>query len=541
MPQSQRPVGGLYPSAQCVRPWRWNGERNTLSQPVRCKRDQWYLVRVSLAGPAPDRLQLSACFDTRHGCETWRVVIHRTSNAASSMVGWLQAPADASHVRLGPFEAAAPPVERVCFHAVADRDAKCHPLANVPRWGFYRPPFPLDHVLLPASLASLTARLPHARVEILEAPATVADLAKRLRRRACILDPRWLVDLDIRWPELTKLAAESWLILDLEMAGALLLGAGLAEAPVLTHRSPHGLMSARMLYADVPTRGVALQDVLPYGTLGDDGGFRTRALRATRSWKAFADRSGFATLLASETPWPRHSGHVLCAALPSAAGELIITDLPWIVAGRFGPSFAPRLADHLFRMLLGGPIDDDVQYWNRWDESGIVVRDIADAPGRYPPLESARWAGDRRFARLGLWTRPQPGVTPRELLLIRTGRIDHAGIHNGLPPEPMTIFMKQLARDLREQTPWAATNLGDRIVAWQFDSAVGLKYAAHYRSAAEIPTELPTRVLDLCMAGGANPAPALAIEVAEGIYGDGSIEFQQVLSRTIRRWIDGRA
>ncbi|TWT44707.1 hypothetical protein RAS1_11230 [Phycisphaerae bacterium RAS1] len=523
-----------------MRPWRWNSGDDGLSEPVRCKRDQWYLVRVQLAGPEPrDRLQLAARFETRHGLETLRILAHRArGDAPATLTGWLQAPSDARQVRLCVRDARRDPIESVSLHAVADRDTKCHPLANVPRWSFYRPPFPLERIVLPASLESLAPRLPHAHVDILKSPRSTAELAKRIRRSACVLDAGWLADLDIRWPELQRLAAESWVVVDLEMAGALLLGAGLAEAPLLAHRSPHGLMSARMLYADVPTRGVALQDVLPYGTLGDDGAFHTRALRATRSWKQYADESGFATLLASETPWPRYSGHVLCAALGSAGGELIISDLPWIAAGRFGPCIAPRLSDHLLRMLLGGPIEDEIQYWNRWDESGIVVRDISEAPSRYPPLETARWAGNG-LARLGLWTRPRPGTAPREMLLIATGRIDHAGIHDGLPPEAMTIFMKQLAREIREQTPWATAHLSDRIVAWQFDSAAGLKYAAHYRSAADMPGGVPTRVLRLRMAGGDDTpaANATVIGVSEGVHGDGSIEFQRELTRVIRPWI----
>ena len=97
-----------------------------------------------------------------------------------------------------------------------------------------------------------------------------------------------------------------------------------------------------------------------------------RVLRADRAWKRYADEHGFATLLASETPVARHCGDVLSAARPIGGGELIATDLPWLVAGLHGPLLAPRLAQHALRMHLAGPLDDRVQYWNRWDDGQIV-------------------------------------------------------------------------------------------------------------------------------------------------------------------------
>ena len=87
----------------------------------------------------------------------------------------------------------------------------------------------------------------------------------------------------------------------------------------------------------MPTRGFALQDVVPYSVFDETPKtFRTRVLTANRSWKRYADDVGFATLLASETPWEERCGDVLSTARAIDGGQLMATDLPWLVAGKRG-------------------------------------------------------------------------------------------------------------------------------------------------------------------------------------------------------------
>ena len=217
-------------------------------------------------------------------------------------------------------------------------------------------------------------------------------------------------------------------------------------------------------------------------------------------------------------------------------------------AGRFRP---PPLEG------TGHPLEDHVQYWNRWDDGNVVVRDISDLARRYAPLQAVRWASpDARRAHLGITMahtcgtgfQPVNEVSRGKTIhhtMIRTGRIDNVDVHDGLPPEPMTIFMKWLAREAREQTAWARRHLADRVVTWQFDTADGLKYAANYDSAEPI-AHLTPKMVRLRMRGPAadtKPAAEEADEVLtlsedEGLYGDGSLAFQKALTHYLRRVIE---
>ena len=181
-------------------------------------------------------------------------------------------------------------------------------------------------------------------------------------------------------------------------------------------------------------------------------------------------------------------------------GELIVTDLPWLVAGGETPLLAPRVAEHLLRMHLAAPIKEHVQYWNRWDNADTVVRDIADLARRYAPLRAVRWASaDAALVHLGLTLVPADAASGRHLI-VATGRIDNCAIHDGVPPEPMMIFMKWLAREVREQTDWAREYLSGLRVIWQFDAADGRKYAANY-DAADAATDRAPAVVRVHMGG----------------------------------------
>jgi len=289
--------------------------------------------------------------------------------------------------------------------------------------------------------------------------------------------------LALELTDLERVAAGSWLIVDLETFSMLLNraasacgrtgSAAAARTKTITYSAEHEIMSARVAYADVPTRGFALEDVIPYASLAGEAVFRTRVLLASKGWKRYAADTDFATLLASETPWEAKCGDVLSAARPIDHGKLIVTDLPWLVAGQHGRLLAPHLAEHLLRMHLAGPVADSLQYWNRWDDCRVIVRDMGDMPRWYPPLRAVRWVSERPgIARLGVTLPSTTGRGCCRHLMICTGRIDQRSSHDGVPPEPMTIFMKCLVREVRERTRWAARFLRD-TAGEDADSAKG--------------------------------------------------------------------
>ncbi len=473
----------------------------------------------------------------RQTLEERRIVLHPGSDQPGRLFGWIQAHSAATHLQVL-LDDAAPgeSLAEVTFHRVAERDPKCHPLANVPRWGTYRPPFAIDRIVLPPDLESLAADLPEFALDIVR-PRSRAALSSAVRGAACIVDPAWVADFGLTWADILRLAARSWLIVDLETACKLLLRAGLREARLVNSESPHGIMSARVDYSDVQTRGFALQDVFPFCTVGPSGSFQMRVLRANRAWQRFADQSAMATLLASETPAADCCGDVFSAAQPVGQGELILTDLPWLVAGKLGPLLAPRLARHALRMHLAAPLADDLQYWNRWDESHIIVRDISEIPRRYRPLECVRWAAaEDGTAHLGLVLRGAEAVAGGRNLIIRTGRMDNHGSHAGLPPEPLIIVMKMLAREVRERTAWAERHLRQIRLIWQFDTAAGQRYAWNYDSADRFASN-NVRVLNLRERDSREPG-VVPIAHDDGVFGDGSFEYQQGLSMAVRHWIE---
>lgn len=538
-----------------MRGWRWQDEATLRSAPVRCKREQWYLARArtSEANGVRSAELLTEFLRDDEPLRTQCVYLDAPpgEDTPRNLLGWVKAPEHATHLRLViPKRSPVAQFERVVLHPVAERDPKCHPLANVPRWGTYKPPFPLERVVLPSTLEPLAPVLKGRRVDWLGPRISRRKLATAARRAACVIDPAWLVQLDLRLEDLERIAAESWLIVDLETLAMLVAARGAAPARVAIRHAKHEIMSARVEYADVPTRGFALQDVVPYSTTDDGVTFRARVLTATAGWKRYADNVGFATLLASETPVAKQCGDVLSAARPIGRGELITTDLPWIVAGAQGSVLAPRVAQHLLKMHLGGEVEDFVQYWMRWDESDLVVRDIADLARRYPQLRTLRWASaDARLANLGLAVMPEEAPLRRRLLF-RTGRIDNLDSHDGLPPEPMLIFMKWLAREVRERTSWARRYLADVAVCWQFDTAAGLRYTVNYESAAALesldgsdmivrPARPGTRAADPVRRGGTG-ATTLLVQGDVGIQGDGSLAFQRELTGGLRALIEKR-
>ncbi|RMF71330.1 MAG: hypothetical protein D6744_18085, partial [Planctomycetota bacterium] len=375
-----------------MRRWRWDARDPRTSAPVRCKRDQWYLIRAACANgrpPACDAMMVRFLTDDVPCDERVVQLSLLECGATPAAVGWLRTPEEATHLQLRLVELPPEAFDRVELWPIAERDPKCHPHANVPRWSAYRRREPHGRVSIPAALEGLLDVFRGADVEVIERPRSRAMLAKAVVARTCILDPSWCDELGLTLADLRRLGRDAHVVVDLASFAAL-LGRATERGKIETRRyaSPYELMSARVEFADVPTRGFALHDVLPYATVDDDMRFSTRVLRANRAWKAFADAEGVATLLSSETPWENRCGDVLSAAWAVGDGELLLTDLPWLVAGRDGRLAAPRLAEHLLRMHVGLPLDDAVQYWTRWEDPRVVLRDIADLTRRFAPLQA---------------------------------------------------------------------------------------------------------------------------------------------------------
>lgn len=541
------PRGGVRVNERTVRQWHWSARGRLLSRPVRCRREEWYLARARLAeGRVRERASVLVRFlrGTQVVSQRCLRLVRPTGDPrADELLGWIETHEQATHLQLVlPDTVLMRDLEQLVLHNVSERDPKCHPLANVPRWETYRPPFPIQRVVLPASLGRLAMHVERSEVEVLDSSISRRGLSRAAQGAACVIDPRWVRALDLTLRDVERMAAGSWVIVDLDTMARLVRAAKVAEAGTTAHQSRHGLMSARVEYGDVPTRGFALQDVLPYGCFDDTGGFTVRALLSNRGWRRYADAVGFATLLSCETPWPQKQGDVLSAVRAVAGGELIATDLPWLVAGRHGRLVAPLVAVRLLQAHLGEAVADHVQYWNRWENGDVVVRDISDLARRYEPLLAVRWASERAdVAHLGLCIAP-PGMPAARHVLFRTGRSDSVGVHDGVPPEPMMIFMKWLAREARERTPWARRHLGDTIVTWQFDTHDGLKYAANFDSAGPI-MECRPEIVHLRMGRAAHEPLLAALEgggevVAlggdEGLFGDRSLCFQDDLVARLR-------
>lgn len=533
------------------RRWRLAPGAARCSTPLRCKPEQWFIVQASAAGPLP---RVLVRFARKRGADVCRVVLleRASANACPLAFGWVQAPVDARSVR---FEAADGSACRVLVEPALERDPKCHPLANVPRWSTHQPAFPIERVVLPVALEKLRPLLVGPRIELLKRPRSLRHLAARAIGAACVIDPDWLAAPGLTLRDFERIVPASWLIVDLGSMVRLVRQARIASVTTVSHRRVRGLMSARVEYADVATRGFALQDVFPYGTLNEQGEFGLRAIRHDRQWKRYAAPRGVATLLASETPWPGRGGNILSAARSEGRGELIATDLPWLLAGDFGPLAAPRAALHALRAHLGLPIADGARYWTRWEELRVVVRDISDLPRRFPPLRIGRWAGGDGAMRLGVLL-DGPEGPPRRTLTICTGRADLEDAHDGLPPEPMILFMRWLGREVSEGVAWTRKALAATRVVWQFDTHGGHKYGVLFGAtdAARAPRDAD-RTLDVRFeprgphsdAPAATRPPSSRIRAVGpsrwhadprlGLLGDGSLDFQAELTARLRAWL----
>jgi len=541
-----------------VSQWPGRYARQLASRVLRCAGEQWYLVRATPASGTDLRRveMLAAFFAPRHSLGQHCLRLDRPEPAPAGplgisgcqppgdLLGWLLTPPGARYLRLCLADPAlATQLAQVRLLPVAEYDPRSHPLANVPRWSSYRPPFAIRKLVLPARLAELGPLLNGLELRTLARPRSLPALRRQARGAACILDPQWVDDLNPTLSELEAIASECWLLVDLKTTAEVISRATGPDIRLVEYRSANGLMSARVEYADVPTRGLALLDVVPYGSWDGRGRFSLRAIRRSKAWTRYADETAFATVLSSRTPWKSRNGDVLCAARPIGRGEWLASDLPWLVAGRHGPLVAPRLALHLLRMHLGLPIEDQVQYWTRWQDISSLVRDIADLARRYPPLRAVRWAASQpAVAHLGLTLDAAAG-RPASHLLLRTGRIDRLDFHGGLPPEPMMIFMKWLAREVREQTAWARRHLAGRTVTWQFDTAEGLKYSANYDAApAGLAESRRARVVELAAAPLARAAHTASDRMApfvdnEGFLSDRALDFQRTLVAILLRLI----
>ena len=550
----QDPQGGVQLPDKPVRRWRWSNAGEPLSAPIRCKKEQWYLARGYLIQGRTDSAAAVLINFLREGEVIARrcVPLQKIPGGAAgeNLLGWVKTPEDSTHFQIQlPREREATCFTRLVLHPVSERDPICHPLAAVPRWNTYRPPFPLERVVLPSSLRPLEKLLPELEMEFIEHPRSFRRLASRAIGAACVVAPEWIDGLRPDLRDVEQLAAASWLVLDLESFARLLKDGGRLAPKIATYTSEHEIMSARIDYADVQTRGFALEDVVPYSILAGENGFSTRILRADRAWKRYAADAGYAMLLTSETPWVNRCGDVLSTARSIDCGMLLATDLPWLVAGKWGRLIAPRVAEHLLRMHLGAPLADGVQYWTRWNDIPVVVRDIGELSRRYPPLRTLRWAPHADGAeRLGLMLPASRSKERGRRLMLCTGRIDQAGPHDGLPPEPFEIFMKWLARERRERTAWAEKYLTDTAVIWQFDTLEGRKYASIYKSAAEIAGLNPKNTLYLYsdaetshnseMPATSKSTAVWRLPALAGFFGDRSHTDQADLMQRLKGWIE---
>ncbi|MBI5864824.1 MAG: hypothetical protein HZB38_10005 [Planctomycetes bacterium] len=539
----------ISPKRRCA--WRPDQRDRHATHPQACKPESWHLLRwpADSTGAAPEiRVRFVAEDHTTH--EQF-VRLRRLDGAADggTWLGWVQAPIAASHVQLVQCDSQWP-AARFALHRVAERDPKCHPLANLPPPTQYKTPFPIERIVLPESLAELEPLLAGQEVRILRRPKSLRDLAAHAIGAACVLDPAWVDDLKLTLHDVERIVPITWLVIDLETLARLVTRAKAVAAHTVVRRSPLGVMSARVEYADVPTRGFALMDTFPYGVHVPGEGFAMRVLDATRIWRKYSAASGFAPMLLSQTPDEKRCNDVLSAMRAIGQGELIATDLPWIVAGEMGPPAAPRLARHALRMHLGCPLREPVQYWNRWDDTRVVVRDIADLARRYPPLVATRWRNAAEgVVALGISLRcalQSEGGGIARRFVIRTGRIDSVDPHDGVPPEPLIIFMRQLADEWSKRTAWARKHLSGAAVTWQFDTAAGLRYAALFGADESHAAPQAVRVLRVRASEQVEEvgrivhrgdADELEVPADSGLFGDRSLDIQRDLSHEIRRWI----
>lgn len=584
----QGPAGGLHAGRRTLRRWRWQDGHALRCAPLRCRRAEWYGVRAIVRHDRPEPTTAVLRFYAGGVEIAHRCLALEPPASGPQRFGWFKTPADADALLVELDAAAAHGAAALDVYPVAERTPKCHPLANVPAWSTYKPPFSPDRLLLPASLSSVRSVLDDALpVATLAAPRSLKELVAAISGGAAVLDTAWAAALRLSLRDLQRLASVSWLIIDLDTFAAAINAAGVAETRIMAVRGLCESLGARVAFSDVATRGFALQDVFPWGVVDEAGRFSLRCLATTRSFRRWADEAGVAPLLETVGPADRHCEQILSAAWAVGMGELIATDLPWLIAGDAADRVAaaarepqtragglngapqhrveaaaaikpapratlaaPRAAAHALRMHLCGRLDDAAQYWNRWDDTRVVVRDVADLARRYPMLRPVRWASDdSRVVRLGVALAPGTAARPRRHFMIRTGRIDLLEPHDGIPPEAMMIFVKQLARDLRSGDAWAGRALADAALTWQFDTAEGLRYATLFDAAgAELPPPAATLVVRAApadaervttggRASGDNGAAMRRVALPIGLMSDGSVEFQAGLDRMLREWI----
>lgn len=558
------PSGGLLVCPGLLRRWHWSCASEGIVAQVRCRGEQWYLLRAGARDDADGVARgagddedgpagaTGACgaepeflvtFESDQGPLGTRAVRPAPLGwpAERQWLGWTESPPGARRLRVSLPWPAARRIGRLTVHPVSERDPCCHPLANVPRWTRYIAPT-IGHVVLPPELEPLTDVLCERPVRVLSCPRSLEELDSLAEQGAAILADAWIERLGLDWGRLERLAHRACVAVSLRGLVCALRRSGLAFR-VAEYSSAHGLVSARVEYADFPTRGFALGDVFPYGWLDGEGLFTTRVIVGRGAWRRWAACAAVATLLSSQTPWARRSGDALCAICPTSRGVLLASDLPWIVAGRHGAPIAPRLARHALRMALGLELDDDIQFWNCWDDPGVLVRDLADLPRRCPGLWPVRWADEGSgLVRLGLALRP---AAPKRHVLIVTRRIDRAGLHDGLAPEPMIIFMKMLARRARDPADPLGRVLNHLAVTWQFDSAQGARYAMLYESAQRRGLVHADARLDVYEKArnphGAMGPDRLVLRTALGILGEGSLELLAELTAGLHAWLRRQA
>lgn len=521
-----RPLaGGLFSRRGRRRPWRWS-QAAQRTQAATCAGDQWYLVRG-----AAEHSPLIVHFE-RDGNPLEQTCIQLTpiTQEAREHVGWLRTPPSANGLSLEFLRSREGAVRfPIRLIPVDHEEIQGHVFAATPRWSSYELPLTIERVWVPESmnlrsaLRSIGPDSPGIAVSPLRRPASLAALAGKVRGAACILDPAWVKSLNIRLDDCYRLADESVVVIDLETYVALLRQ---ARIPVRL-RTPVGrdtLLAGQIEYADSATRGFALLDTLPLCHVDARGRFALRAVECSAAWRRHARATDTAMLVSAQTPW--ESPDLLMSGLRvGERGRLLVTDLPWLVEGRWGNLLTPQTAVHLLRAHLGLPVDEAAQYWVPTVDSDLLVRDIADLAHRTRPLRAVRWAPHDGGAVLGMQL--EASTAPKRELVIDTGWLERCEQHAGFPPEAMVVFMRWLAREAQSRSDWAARHLDGLCVTWRFAARTGLKYVSGYPAGAHAPDSRVIRLRRSGVSGNDRwviPSPA-------GCLADGSLELPAQLRR----------
>lgn len=519
----REPTGGAYSRrGRRQRTWNWRRRQGRLCGELACAADEWYFVDARVeACAAPPVLDVGfAC--GAQALSRASVPLHALA-ADGRCIGWIKTPphADRLHVALSP--EASCPLLRLDLHPVDDVCGVGHPAANTPRWSLGAPGAAPAAVLLPPALAALGDWLdPRARIEPLD--GELLEPARLSGRRAVIVLDVGAAPLG--WRDLRAMMRHARVVIDLGTAAAALSAGGEVRLAARGRAWRAGVPAARVVEACAATRGFALEDAFPCAWLGERGRFAVRTLGGARTWKRLADRFGLTALLTLSSPDGKGEHETVAAA--SRAGDLVVTDLPWMLAGRFGPLLAPRVAAHALRAMLGLAVADAAHFWTASADPDLMVRDAADLARRYPPLRPVRWRdGADGVHRLGVTWAP-PGAA-RGHVMLHTGRADVCG--RSIPPESMMVWLRRLC---------SAGGDGDRrvveAVTWQFDTAAGAGYVPLFDSAAALPAEAATRHVAIVPAGTEGLAGCDAViecRTPVGLLGDGSLELQIELDQAL--------